>query len=295
MQDLFVAIADGVCLSIQFNNSINKAVILMSDSNSYILETGGKGRNRLAIQNELLFGPSCSVLLEAGLFENMNVLEMACGVGFMSTFIANTIGPNGKLTATDISQDQLDIAKKYCDDKGNDNIIFSQVSVLEEQKKWHNSFDMVYARLVLGHIVDPILALKNMSSYLKPGGVLVCEESVHRASFCEPDSPAFNRVFELFEQLQNHHGYVSQGNLIHNYFVHSGLSNIEVTSYISPLKAPRHRELISLGLSEVEPALLKHNIATEKEMAHLKEELAKLMKQDSFIGYLPITQIFGTK
>ncbi len=90
----------------------------MADSTEYFLATGEQDRERLEIINRLYNPKAIEFMKKSGLCENMMVLEIGCGTGHMATEIAKIVGKNGKVIATDISQTQLDIAKKVAIDAG---------------------------------------------------------------------------------------------------------------------------------------------------------------------------------
>ena len=89
----------------------------MKTDEEYMLGRGIKGSERLIIQQEVLGGNSKSLLLKAGLKAGMNVLEVGCGIGLMTPFISEHIRSGGNLTAIDISDDQLKLAKDYCENE----------------------------------------------------------------------------------------------------------------------------------------------------------------------------------
>ena len=83
-----------------------------SSSNTYLLSVGTKGKERLDILNELFSETSHRLLLKAGLSKNQTILEIGCGTGEMTCWLAEQIGENGRVYAVDISAEQIDIAKK---------------------------------------------------------------------------------------------------------------------------------------------------------------------------------------
>lgn len=86
---------------------------IQEGSNTYALETGDRGAKRLNIQNDLLKGYSQDLLTKAGLAKGMNVLDIACGNGTMTAYLAKQVGPHGHVYALDISKDQLRVAKEH--------------------------------------------------------------------------------------------------------------------------------------------------------------------------------------
>ena len=70
----------------------------------YILEVGQKGVDRLHRLDDILGPYSRRFLLDAGLAQGMKVIEFGCGTGNMTKWIAEQIGPDGRIVAVDSSE-----------------------------------------------------------------------------------------------------------------------------------------------------------------------------------------------
>src|SRR5260370_21130991 len=75
--------------------------------NVYVLETGDCGAARLQMQDEIYGASTRQMMLDAGLCAGMRVLDLACGTGIMSHWIAKQVGPTGTVVGADISRYQL--------------------------------------------------------------------------------------------------------------------------------------------------------------------------------------------
>lgn len=160
----------------------------------YRLHVGNQGAERLQLLNEI-YGPSSRRLLWlAGLVEGSHVLELGCGTGTMSEWIAEQVGPSGHVVGVDASESQLVEARARCH-------AFAQASFRVADATatglTPGTFDLVYMRLLLMHLPDPGVALQHAKSLLRPGGVLVCEEAAIDSTFCDPPSPAQRSLHEL--------------------------------------------------------------------------------------------------
>ena len=63
-------------------------------------------------------------LLKSGLDYGMKVLEIGCGSGKMSGFIAKQIGDNGQLIAIDNNQNQINAAHDFATHNKINNVLF---------------------------------------------------------------------------------------------------------------------------------------------------------------------------
>src|ERR1700733_13214929 len=98
----------------------------------------------------------------------MSVLDVGCGPGTITVDLAARIAP-GLLTAVEMTDDALDLARTEARTRGQSNIEFvaSDVHALVFPD---DSFDVVHAHQVLQHVADPVQALREMRRGGKPGG-----------------------------------------------------------------------------------------------------------------------------
>lgn len=114
--------------------------------------------------------PAQDKLLEmAGLKPGESVLETACGTGLVTFRIAETVGSDGKVVATDLSQGMLDLAKKESEKRKAGNIVYQRMDA-EALDFEEEQFDASLCGLGLMYIPDPVQSLKEMNRVLKPGG-----------------------------------------------------------------------------------------------------------------------------
>ncbi|MEA3255738.1 MAG: class I SAM-dependent methyltransferase [Candidatus Altiarchaeota archaeon] len=96
-----------------------------------------------------------------------NVMEFGCGTGYFT----KTIIKNAKyVTATDISDDMLEMAKKQLKDYGN--ITFRRADCKSNGFP-DKEFDTVFMVNLLHVIENPSHALEESCRILKPGGLLI--------------------------------------------------------------------------------------------------------------------------
>ena len=100
------------------------------------------------------------------------VLDVATGVGEPAVTAARRVGPLGRVIATDLSTQMLDLGRKRANELDLRNIDFwemdAEALILPEK-----SFDIVLCRLGLMFLPDPQGALEKMLRLLVPGGRLI--------------------------------------------------------------------------------------------------------------------------
>jgi ubiquinone/menaquinone biosynthesis C-methylase UbiE len=98
------------------------------------------------------------------------VLEIGCGIG---TDTINFARAGARVTAVDLSDRSLDIARKRAAVYGCANVTFIQANVEELTKAIPvEPYDLVYSFGVIHHTPHPEVALAQMRSFLAPNGAL---------------------------------------------------------------------------------------------------------------------------
>lgn len=108
----------------------------------------------------------------AGPAPGMRVLETACGSGLVTARIADAVGPQGAVMATDLSQAMVDETVRMAEKRG-----LTQVSIQRMDAEALNfpdaGFDAALCALGLMYVPDPARALCEMARVTRPGGHVV--------------------------------------------------------------------------------------------------------------------------
>lgn len=108
------------------------------------------------------------------------LLDAGAGSGTITADLAQLM-PSGRVVAFDISTDILSSASEHCASLGLTNVTTQQGSVYELPFE-NDTFDVVHASMILGHLNQPASALAEMRrATKKPGGVVALHESDLRA------------------------------------------------------------------------------------------------------------------
>jgi SAM-dependent methyltransferase len=109
------------------------------------------------------------ILRLAALEPGMRVLDLAGGPGDPALAIAAAVGPQGRVTATDLVPEMLEAAREYASAAGLANIDF-RLADAENLDFPDASFDRVTCRFGLMFFPDTQKALIGIRRVLKPGG-----------------------------------------------------------------------------------------------------------------------------
>jgi SAM-dependent methyltransferase len=128
------------------------------------------------------------------------VLEVGCGVGAQSIPLA-TRSPDARFTSIDISAESLQEAERRTRAAGLSNIEFQQADIFALPFPTA-SFEHVFVCFVLEHMSQPLEALANLKTLLRPGGTITVIEGDHGSAYFHPESAAANAAIRCLVDLQ---------------------------------------------------------------------------------------------
>jgi SAM-dependent methyltransferase len=145
----------------------------------YILDHHREGeQRRLALMSQLLDPMHRRHLEKLGIGPGARTLEVGCGNGSMSAWLAGRVAPHGGAVAVD-----LDLSLVNADEPG---LEFRQADILAGRVE-PGGFDLVTARAVLHHVSDAQAAVANLIASARPGGaILLIEPDFLPVSIAEP-------------------------------------------------------------------------------------------------------------
>ena len=108
---------------------------------------------------------------DARLRKGQRVLDLGCGTGYPAILAAGAVGEEGSVTALDLSEEMLSVARRKAARLGLANIIFKagDVSALDFGPE---RFDAVLSRFCLMFLPEVEGTLAEIARVLKPGGYL---------------------------------------------------------------------------------------------------------------------------
>lgn len=130
--------------------------------------------------------PPDKIISRSGIKEGMRILEVGCGSGAFTTFVARAVGNKGEVFALDIQPEmlkQIENKLKRAENKDIKNIRLIEGDALNMPLE-DSFFDLVYTITVFQEIPDKHKALKEMKRVLKPKGILAITEFLP-----DPDYP----------------------------------------------------------------------------------------------------------
>lgn len=107
--------------------------------------------------------------------ESMRVLDVGCGNGDLSRYVAGLVGPGGEVVGIDRSQDALAMARSVDSEPGSAPIHYAQADLSDELSELGH-FDAIVGRRVLMYLPDAAATLARLSKLAKPGAIIAFQE-----------------------------------------------------------------------------------------------------------------------
>ncbi len=232
---------------------------------------------------DLLDEPTRAALTELGELTGRRCLEVAAGAGSIAHWLADRAA---EVVATDIAPQHI---------PARPGLVVRREDIVTDQPP--GTFDLVHARLVLGHLPRREEALRRMVAALRPGGALLIGEFAHPPADFVADAPDAATADLLIRYLAAHVATLTARGLDTGWaqrapavFADAGLTDVR-----SHTTAHRWRgggpgcRLLRAGIPQLRAALLAHG-ATD---ADLTATMAALDDPRVVVNGFPFVQISG--
>ena len=127
------------------------------------------------------------------------VLDVGCGFGGTSRYLADKLGPKADVTGITLSPNQVKRGTELAEERGLTNAKFTVMNALEMDFP-DNSFDIVWACESGEHMPDKEAYINEMMRVLKPGGKFVmatwCQRDDREVPFDKKDKRDLRFLYE---------------------------------------------------------------------------------------------------
>jgi len=150
--------------------------------------------------------PPGKLIERSGIKQGMAVMDLGCGSGAFTSFVAKVVGERGRVYAVDIQPAMLRQLERKLAKPENQNIAnieIRQTSAYDLPFE-DGSLDLVYMVTVLQEIPDRVRALREVRRVLKSGGILAVTEFLP-----DPDYPLRSTTIKICQR----EGFILDGNL----------------------------------------------------------------------------------
>jgi SAM-dependent methyltransferase len=154
--------------------------VTAANRSKYAFGDSDIARERMGIVADTFSEPTQRLLDVLPPMQPRYVIDMGCGPGYASALL-RTRYPHSEVTGLDQSPAMVDDARG--------RVPGAWFTVADITGPLRLPADVVYSRMLLGHLSDPAGALAHWAAAIRPPGLIVCEEPVRYLS----DDPLFTR------------------------------------------------------------------------------------------------------
>lgn len=261
----------------------------MPTSDTYLIQGGIEGRERLRVLSRVMWPTTRSFLDSLQLAPNARCLDVGCGGGDVTIALSRMV-PDGSVTGIDFDANTVRIAQDEAKRLGVKNVEF-RIEDVTVDPPMEERFDLIYARFVLTHLRRPDLALQRFHSQLKPGGVLAVEDIDFSGHVCFPPCEAFDRYVELYSQSARSRGCdPCIGPRLANLVRSAGFSDIQV-GIVQPSGLSGEVKLMaSLTLEAISDSIVKAGLETPESLRETAMSLHAFAAQEG--NFMSVPRIF---
>jgi len=139
------------------------------------------------------------VIARLGLAPGSRGIDVGCGVGLYTLWLAEAVGPDGRVLGIEPSAERVEAARALVGDRLRPPRLEFQVGDGVELDAPGGRFDWLWCGNVLHHIPDTQAALKEFARVVRPGGRIVVMESQTLSAMFLPGHPSLERRIQEAE------------------------------------------------------------------------------------------------
>jgi SAM-dependent methyltransferase len=239
---------------------------MTTTTDGYVMGRTPQEYERLRQQARIWEGATAALLGRAGLGPGSRCLDVGCGPGETMRLMARRVGPLGRVVGVDTDEDLGRAAVASLHEEGLRQCAFVAADV-EGADAYPGAFDVVFGRLILLHVGDPVAVLRRMWAATAPGGCLVVQDYDLRAVDSYPPLPLvdeWKRVFlGAFDALGRD---VRLGQRLPTLFAEAGIGppdGTEVVGRLEPFAAAA--PMLMATYRSVAPAAVALGLVSEEQ------------------------------
>jgi SAM-dependent methyltransferase len=189
--------------------------------------------------------------------------------------LASLVGPSGEVIGTDTAQSAINAANARVREQGLSKVKFIQGD--PATMKFERPFDAVVGRYVLQFIPKPSAALAQLSTLLRPAGIIAFHELDWEGARSSPQSPTYDRACSwVMQAIEDGGAQVRLGARLAAIFEEAGLPypSMRLESLIA--SGPAAADAVHLVTDLVEtllPNIERLKIASEAELSNLAHRI----------------------
>jgi SAM-dependent methyltransferase len=251
---------------------------MSSPSSSYAYDQGWAEERARLTALSLIYDPGTFRLLdELGVVAGASCLEVGAGAGSVTSWLADRVGPDGRVLAVDLDPRFIDAG----------GVVEARQHDILSGPPEQAAFDVVHARAVVEWVTDRPRAIANMVAALKPGGLLLVEDvDIATGALGYPSSELREVAVAAFGALTGAAGAdLTFGRQLRALVEEAGLTDVG-----SDVRATLQRggepsvDFQRLTLKQLGPVFVQQGLLTDDQLNAIERELA----DPGSYGYSPL-------
>jgi ubiquinone/menaquinone biosynthesis C-methylase UbiE len=260
----------------------------------YTIAGGLADARRLARQAQVMQAATVGFLARAGLAAGVAVLDVGCGDGQVTIAMARRVGARGAAVGVDVDTEALAIARAAAARAGvRARVVRADAACLGAA----GAYDLVYARLLLSHLIDPCAALRAMRAAARPGGVVAVEDLNLGTLHSEPPAAALDALQAVYgATVRFHGGDPTIGPRLQALLSASGLEHVREDTVENPMGTVGEKLFLAELVRNMRAAIVAAGAATAGEVDALQAEVEAAARDPQTTFYQAhIHQVWGRR
>jgi SAM-dependent methyltransferase len=236
-----------------------------TSKSNYVLGYDEAEYVRLEMQAKALEPFARQALTAAGVGAGWRCLDVACGTGAVTRVLGDMVGASGSVHAVDIDVRHADVTVAQLRENGPDIYSTEQFDATGQGVPRGAPFNLVFARLLICHMTDPAGTLKNLWSWVAPGGVLLIQDYDMGVMKATPPNALVEEGFEILHQCFARAGkdYRAGASMPH-YFQRAGIGPQDGMLYgCVTLPGAQARQMLIAVVTSLKVPAVKLGLKTE--------------------------------
>ena len=262
----------------------------MAEVDQYLLGRSEAEERRLTKQVEELEGEARWLLDQLDIQSGSRAIDLCCGPRGIVDLLSERVGPQGAVVGVERSEHFVASARKFVANRqlANVAILHGDATATGLPRA---SFDVVHSRLVLVNIPEPERIIEEMAALARPGGVVASYEADYMTHVCDPPSPAWNRLFEMYQTYAGANGIdLFVGRKTHRMLREAGIADVQVHPVIHVYPPGHNRRTIFWDfIQNVRGQLVGQRLVSRAELDQLMDELKRHLDDP---GTLVVSHLF---
>ncbi|HKE96438.1 MAG TPA: class I SAM-dependent methyltransferase [Povalibacter sp.] len=253
----------------------------------YILGHTQGEYERLIRQAEVWERATRQALRQVGLGAGDRALDVGCGPCDAMRLMAECVGPEGQVTGIDINGELGRHAIDRLNQTGPAIHNFVHGDISQMTRIEGGPFDLVFARLLLFHLRDPVATLRLLWRSVRMGGVLMIMDYDTTVMRSEPQIPAVERAMRLCNDTFRRNGRdIEVGVRMPGMFMEAGVG-VPDACVVSSVMLPAHPSISMMRnlLTSLRPQIVQHRLSEVNALDRLDGELQLAAGSDSFMRW----------